>query len=532
MSSPGTMSNLEHTGGRRRHPNRWRVVLRLSDRLQAFLLASVIIPVLLLAGYGVFAVVRDGHVWQALALSAVACVLAGLPLLWRQRAQAAPAMTAPDPALFAARDTPSYWTPHDRQTCAHMMSELQAVLAQNPGWKTLPDHGLALARRVALHYHKDHDQAHWAVTPIEILAVTETLSRRYRHGLQTYVPGVERVHIAQWMWLDAQVGRFSPLVKLYGVYRRVRLLSPEGWLAELRSHFLDKMFAGVGDEVQQRLKTILLRDAVYAAIDLYGGHYRHVDTPLAPETTAARDAQHLAATPEPVRICLIGQTGAGKSAIVNALIGSLRAEVSLLPSTDRQQVYECAHDGEQILRLIDLPGLTPQTAPDLLQDMTQCDLVLWALQANQPARALDVDLREQLRQWAARTPQRQPPVLLGVLTQVDQLVHPGVREDARVLVQAALAHVQDLMALDAMLALSLATDAEPRPAGAASVFDALPDTLAREFPLAGLQDALQQHYAAAVNVQLNRRRLQTSAFSAKREFQRAVQVGKALFNRA
>jgi len=513
-------------------PNRLRTVLRLCARLQAFVLVSFVLPILLLAGYGLFAVLRDGYLWQALAVSAAACVLAGLALLWRQRTHAAPAMHTPDPALFETRDMPAYWTPFDRDTCVRMMPQLHAALAQSPGWKTLPEHGLALARRVALHYHQDHDHAHWAVTPLELLAVTEHLSRRYRHWLQEYVPGVERLHVAQWMWLDTHVGHLRPWFKLYRVYRKVRLLSPEGLLAEVRSRFLDKMFENVSTDVQVRLKTVLLRDAVYAAIDLYGGHYRHVDAPLEPSAAMTRDTPYLAAAPEPVRICLIGQTGAGKSSIVNALLGSLRAEVSPLPSTDHKQVYDCTRNGENIVRLIDLPGLTPQTAPELLEDIKQCDLVLWALQADQAARALDVDLRAQLRQWAAHTPQRQPPVLLGVLTQVDRLARPGSHDDPQGLVDEALAYTRELMALDGMLALSLAKGVHAgseTPASANAFPDSLAHAFARLFPITGLQDALQQHYEAALNVQLNRRRLQADAFSATREFKRALHVGKTLF---
>jgi len=498
--------------------NALRAMLRLSDRLRAFLLLSLVIPILLLTGFGAYAVVRDGYLWQALGLCAAVCALAGLPLL-RRRPKAAPAMRAPDPALFELRDAPPYWTPLDREICARMLPELHAVLAQSPAWKTLPDHGLALARRVAQRYRPDHAEAHWAVTPIEALAVTEALSRRYRHWLQEYVPGAQHLHVAQWMWLDAQVGRLGPLVKLYGVYRKVRMFSPEGFLAEVRSRLLDKMFEGVHDDVQLRLKTLLLRDAVYAAIDLYGGHYRHAHAPLEPRRITAHDAQHLAAAPEPVRICLVGQPGAGKSSIVNALVGSLRAEVSMPPCTDHKQVYTCAHNGQDTLHLIDLPGLTAQTAPAILTEITQCDLVVWALQANQPARALDVDLRERLRQWHARTPQRQPPVLLGVLTHADRLAHPGAQDDPQALAHEALAYTRALMAVDAMLALSLAQDAH------AGAFPAL-------FPITRLQDALQLAYEDALNVQLNRRRLQANAFSARREFQRALHVGKALFQRA
>jgi len=185
----------------------------------------------------------------------------------------------------------------------------------------------------------------------------------------------------------------------------------------------------------------------------------------------------------------------------------------MLPSTAEPQVYEATLDEQHTLRLIDLPGITAKTAPMLLQEMTQSDLVLWVLQANQPARALDVDLRTQVRAWCERQTQRQPPVLLGVLSQVDRLVR--AQDDAQALVEESLAHAREQMALDDIVALALPVDAHPHAA-------------AQAFPLRAVRAALQHHHARALNVQLNRRRLHAQEFSARRELQRAVNTGKAL----
>jgi len=153
----------------------------------------------------------------------------------------------------------------------------------------------------------------------------------------------------------------------------------------------------------------------------------------------------------------------------------------------------------------------------LLQEMTQSDVVLWVLQSNQPARALDVDLRAQLRAWCAREPQRQPPVLIGVLSQVDRLTHHSTHtpDDGQALIEEALAYVRGQMALDDMVGLSL-------PVGDT------PHATAQPFPIHALRAALQHHHERALNVQLNRRRLDAQTFSARRELQRAVNTGKAL----
>ena len=64
--------------------------------------------------------------------------------------------------------------------------------------------------------------------------------------------------------------------------------------------------------------------------------------------------------------------GAGKSSVVNALLGGMRAEVSALPATDRGQVYECEVEGMPVLRLVDLPGLNgdPATEQRLFEEIT------------------------------------------------------------------------------------------------------------------------------------------------------------------
>jgi predicted GTPase len=217
----------------------------------------------------------------------------------------------------------------------------------------------------------------------------------------------------------------------------------------------------------------------------------------------------------------------GKSSIINALIGSIVAEVNQLPSTRTATVYQAKLDNDiDALHLVDLPGLDGQSEHDayLLEQMMQSDVVMWVLKANQPARALDTKFNEQWQTWLKDPKQRarRQPIMLGVLNQVDRLAPQAEWQPPYDLqnptspkacnIRDALDYNQKLLNFQSIIPLSVSED---KPA----------------YNLEELEKLLDQYYEQGMQVQLNRRRLEANdSFSVQEQFKRAYRLGKSLFN--
>ena len=161
-------------------------------------------------------------------------------------------------------------------------------------------------------------------------------------------------------------------------------------------------------------------------IDLYGGRLRvssqQLETGLS-GASRAEDAEIAARTVEPLRILLAGQTGAGKSSLVNALANEVQAVVDPLPATAGFIPYDLRKEGFPSARLIDTPGLgpSPETNEALVGNARNCDLVLWIVAAHRADREIDRLALMALRDGFAAMPDRRVPPILLVLSQIDRL---------------------------------------------------------------------------------------------------------------
>ena len=110
---------------------------------------------------------------------------------------------------------------------------------------------------------------------------------------------------------------------------------------------------------------------------------------------------------EGVATVILGAPNAGKSSLLNALVGSERALVSPEPGTTRDFIEERLQVGPHWLRLIDTAGLNPSPAPlerlgmaKTRECLEEADLVLLVVDgAAPPALLLPVDYAERIT-WA------------------------------------------------------------------------------------------------------------------------------------
>jgi uncharacterized protein len=192
------------------------------------------------------------------------------------------------------------------------------------------------------------------------------------------------------------------------------------------------------------MREAALRNLCRQAIALYGGTDLPSDfaTPSA-TTVAAKPASLPAAVatnartlqelltqvtpPEtlaqsPLKLLLVGRTGAGKSSLINALFQSKLAAVDVLPSTDQIQSYRwqiAQAEVNETLELLDTPGYEQANRPEFRQRVldyaAQADLLLLATPALDPALQMDVDFLTELRRIAPTLP------AIAIVTQVDRL---------------------------------------------------------------------------------------------------------------
>jgi tRNA modification GTPase len=105
-----------------------------------------------------------------------------------------------------------------------------------------------------------------------------------------------------------------------------------------------------------------------------------------------------------VKTVLLGEPNAGKSSLLNRLVGRERALVSPEPGTTRDYLEERISLGPHCIRLIDTAGLATSPTPlerlgmaKTLERAATADLILLVLDATRPAPALPDEIRARLR---------------------------------------------------------------------------------------------------------------------------------------
>jgi hypothetical protein len=489
---------------------------RLLETLTPYVFLLIGVPVLVVLGFGLVAIYLQGYGLALAVLIAITTLVVAIPTLWMRRKVQQTLTATVDVAdgwVHASQD----WGTRESATWQALNQQIEAQLQQDAAWESLRTHALALVSSAAEQYRPNHSRKALAFSLPELLRLTEEVSRRYRLLLQEHIPFIESLNLSTVQMAYTHRDKYATGQKLWQAYRIVRLITPAGWIAEARSQVLNRLFSGLSDTIQLNLKRALLQEVASVAIDLYSGRFKISDADIGNSATHQADQARMAMPPEPLRVGFLGQVSAGKSSIINALIGEMVSEVNALPSTDRATVYPCQWQGVDVLHLIDLPGLDgiPATTDYLLEQLTQCDVVVWVLKANQSARALDTAFKSRWEQWFAEPQQRsrRHPVLIGVLTQVDRLADPHSPNAS--VIDAALAYNAQLLGLEPIMALSVGEDGKAT------------------YHLAQLQALLDEYHAQGLQTQWNRRRLAAGeAFSVQDQLHRAYRLGESLFKTA
>lgn len=318
------------------------------------------------------------------------------------------------PAVEADPD----WSDTERGAFEAARAHIRQRLRKTLPWDEMPKEALAVVEIVAREISGGKRTALDFTLP-EALLLIDRVALRYRDFLRAHVPFSDQLSVRALWWLwQRQHGVRRAWDTGFLAYRGARLvLNPAvGLLREAERALTAGLQERLTDQLLLDSQAIVLEEAAQAAVDLYSGRLRFSDAELAELQLAseAHDRAAAAVPDDPLRILVIGQVSAGKSTLINALLGEAAAETDLAPTTDRLTAHGIVLD-DTPCRLIDTVGLDggPGTTDALLAQMVEADIILWVLRANRAARGPDVTLRARFEARMAEDPaRRRPPVIL------------------------------------------------------------------------------------------------------------------------
>lgn len=435
---------------------------------------------------------RGWLLWFVLASIALFAVARGTRYALRMRKPSeAPARDLKSPAIdpeWSAREVDAYERARDL---------INNRIATPLPWEELPAEGLAVVELVAADLSGGKRTALDFTVP-EALLLVDRVSLRYREFLRRHVPFSDQLSVRALYWLwRRQDQALAAWETGFLAYRGVRLvLNPAvGLLREVERAVTSGMQDKLSDQFMRDAQAILLEEVAQAAVDLYSGRLRFSEAELMQIQlgSEARDRAQLAQEDDPVRILVVGQISAGKSSLINALLGESGAETDMAPTTDRLTAHETEIDDIPV-RLVDTMGLdgSDKVGQRLVGEMAEADLIIWALRASRPGRGLDVALLARFDALYAADPARRRPPVLFAATAADTLL-PGWPYSENRLPPSAQQRVGQAMA-------AIAKDM-----GASAVIPVCAEP--PEWNIDTLHDALSDALSEALMTQRNRRRV-------------------------
>lgn len=322
---------------------------------------------------------------------------------------------------------PAYWTARDREAGTLVDARIRRIPEIPIERLTEPrfylDSGIEVALEVARHYHPRSRDAVGPLRVTEIVAALNLAFEDLERRIEEYVPGSHLVTVDQWRllarspkWLDTatQVGRV-----VAGVIQPLslgRFLLSEGAAAPVRKR--------VKENVLFALYASFLREFGFYLVEMHSGRLRAGSDRYKEFLSGGAKAKRES---EDVTVALVGQTGAGKSSLVNCLFRERRADTDVLPSTSGVQRHRLKlPEGASEVVLLDTPGYGTEGATKAQQEEVQrawrgADLVLLVMDVQNLARSTDLELVREHARRMEDEPHRKPPPVLGVLTHVDRL---------------------------------------------------------------------------------------------------------------
>jgi uncharacterized protein len=275
------------------------------------------------------------------------------------------------------------------------------------------------------------------VTVPEILAVIEFAAHDLSLTVEQYLPAGNLLTVRNWKQAKKAIDWYPAFNAVYWAVSAVlspiataqRFLASQVGVSTPLKAMQDNMLAFFYTAYVERVGTYLvelhsgrLRVGASRYLELKKQHTRQKEAITATDAAEAA-AEHVTQ----VAITIIGQVKAGKSSLINALLGERKALTDVLPLTAEVTRYE--------LQLPDIPtrlvifdtvgyghaGPKADQVKATRDAVQKSDLVLHVLHARNPARQPDMQMLQALADWHKERPGLKKPPILGVLTHIDLL---------------------------------------------------------------------------------------------------------------
>lgn len=412
----------------------------MTDRAKAtwfFLLAAVLIgvPYIVVFAIGSAWMWRNGWLWYWVLGTGVPTVLGLFLLEWARRLVFPPAVEMPSPPTAAApagqsaREAVQAMSRH-WQTVNPPLDQPEALekFAVDAFWEVL--------ETVARHYHPDADHPASQVPVARIAALVERVARDFRLAFVENVPWGNQVtpaDILRWKKKGELAQRIGVYVWQLNRVRRFCMQPAAAVVQELHDHWGQNVASKSVDRLKLWAIDYCITKAGDYAIQLYSGGFV-LDDEYRPRVS--KQIREVPFEQEPLQVLVVGQVKAGKSSVINALIGEMRAPVDALPSTDAVTMHECQPAGMPRMILRDTPGygaVGDKAGPfaPLAEEIEECDLLVLVCTALSAAREIDRRLLRAVHESYRQNPKRAKPPVVYVMTHVDRLPEASVGEAAQ-----------------------------------------------------------------------------------------------------
>jgi small GTP-binding protein len=397
------------------------------SRRSFVLAAMLLLPLLVYLGLGAYALWETGlFAWTFWILPGFWIATWIVAVVWKP------------PGIGAHFDLPrpKHLTPRDDAALAIVRRYQEQIDVLTPQQLTDPEFYLtqsrSLARDLAEHYHPGAADPISSLTIPEVLAALRLVVDDMERWMLDAVPGSRLLTIRQWKWL-----RLAPrwLERAQNaVWAASVLVNPANVLKYLTSSVtVGPLTQELHTELLATIYLRFMRQLGFYLIEMNSGRlrggadrYRSAFGSL-PDAPAAAASVPAAFVPESLSVAVVGQVKAGKSSLVNALIGERLARSDVLPETSEVNRYRLNVPESSVqLTLLDTPGYadsgaTRQQTEEITLALREADLLLLVLDAHSPAKSADRQLMDELRKWYEEHPSLKLTPVVICLTHIDLL---------------------------------------------------------------------------------------------------------------